>query len=82
MPQMTSADLDKIRKRAEASLGLPEPSVRRSIRVAAGVTVPEMAALVGVTRQAVYLWEVGRRRPSGERLRLYMEALQACRGAS
>lgn len=72
--------LAEIRTRAASALSLPPPDVWRSIRVAARVTIPEMASLVGVSRQTVYFWESGERRPSGARLTKYAEALRTCRG--
>ena len=43
--------------------------------------MPEMAEIVGVTRQTVYFWESGQRKPTGDRLLKYAAALRACLGA-
>jgi DNA-binding XRE family transcriptional regulator len=79
---MVVSTIEEIRDRSRASLGLPEPAARRAIRKNAGVTVRELAAVVGVSRQAVNLWETGKRKPSGDYLTRYVEALDACRGAA
>lgn len=70
----------EIRARVASALSLPPPDVRKSIRVAARVTIPEMASLVGVSRQTVYFWESGKRHPTGVRLTKYAAALRTCRG--
>jgi DNA-binding XRE family transcriptional regulator len=77
---VSAATIDELRGKARASLGLPEPAKRRAIRKNAGVTVCEMATVVGVSRQAINLWETGQRKPSGVFLTRYVEALDACRG--
>jgi transcriptional regulator with XRE-family HTH domain len=51
------------------------------IRRAAGVSLAEAAAVIGVTRQAVSLWENGGRRPRGENLDRYVELLRALKQA-
>ena len=55
--------------------GLPLPEVRRGIRIAAGVSQTTVAAEVGVTAQALSLWESGARRPRPENAARYAEAL-------
>jgi DNA-binding XRE family transcriptional regulator len=75
-----TVQLTEIKNRAIFALTLPSLEARRSIRVAARVTIPEMASLVGVSRQTIYFWESGKRKPSGERLTKYAEALRTCRG--
>jgi DNA-binding transcriptional regulator YiaG len=72
--------LEALSNRARASLALPDPASRRAIRRAAGVSLSELAAVVGVTKGAVQHWERGRRRPTGEHLERYVAALTACRG--
>ena len=42
---------------------LPQPHVRRALRVATGFTLQEVADLLGVTRSAVHRWELGTRLP-------------------
>ena len=43
---------------------LPSPTRRRAIRVRAGASLEEVGELVGVTGEAVRLWETGQRTPS------------------
>jgi DNA-binding transcriptional regulator YiaG len=43
---------------------LPSPAWRRAIRVRAGATLDEVGELVGVSGEAVRLWETGQRVPS------------------
>lgn len=55
---------------------LAASGVGRMIREAAGLTLAEVAAAVGdVDPSAVYRWEVGQRRPSGERATAYADLL-------
>ena len=42
---------------------LPPPRRRRAIRVRAGVSLEEVGELVGVSGEAVRLWETGQRTP-------------------
>jgi transcriptional regulator with XRE-family HTH domain len=60
---------------AAARKFLPEPSTCRAIRQAAGLPLRSIADDLGVTRQAVFQWETGLRRPSGENLTRYLELL-------
>jgi DNA-binding transcriptional regulator YiaG len=55
---------------------LPPPPMRRAIRQAAGVTATDVAREVGVTQQAVRLWERGLRRPAGQHLVAYLKVLE------
>ena len=54
----------------------------RALRLAAGLTLEEIAGAVGVTRQAVAAWETGERRPRGENARRYGEALRGLRATA
>lgn len=54
---------------------LPPPPARRALRVAAGLTLQDVATVVGVTRQAVAMWETGGRNPSGEARAAYARVL-------
>lgn len=60
---------------------LPEPAIRRAIRHAAGASLADVAAVVGVTRQAVSLWELGQRTPRGAALSSYVTTLRALQRA-
>jgi len=53
--------------------------MRRAIRLAAGVSITQVAQEIGVTRQAVHFWETGIRRPSGPHLVAYVEILELLR---
>jgi len=57
---------------------LPPPSRRRAIRVRAGVTLDE-GDLVGVSGEAVRLWETGQRIPSETHRDDYMDVLDDLR---
>ena len=50
---------------------------RRAIRVAAGATLAEVGDAVGVTGEAIRLYEAGRRTPRGLHLERYAAALDA-----
>jgi transcriptional regulator with XRE-family HTH domain len=70
---MRAADLNRIAAiRADLSSG----AARRS-RLSAGIRVTEVAAVVGVTPQAVSQWESGRRIPDAARCLAYGRALAA-----
>lgn len=72
-----------VRRRISARRRLPAPSERRSIRVAAGLSQEEVAALVGVHRESVSRWELGQRSPRGEMLVAYVEVLdELAKGAA
>ena len=53
----------------------------RDIRVAAGLSQPEIARSIGVTPGAVSRWETGERRPVGEPAIAYAELLRSLREA-
>jgi transcriptional regulator with XRE-family HTH domain len=65
--------------RASTRRELPPPEVCRAWRRAAGATLAEVAAPVGVTPSAVGLWERGLRRPTGDHLRRYVAVLRVLR---
>ena len=50
-------------RRARARRELPAPAVRRHIRERAGLSQVDVGRALGVTREAVALWELGRRTP-------------------
>jgi DNA-binding transcriptional regulator YiaG len=54
---------------------LPPPSMRRALREANGISAAQLAGTMGVTRQAVSKWELGRRSPSGPLLEAYVAVL-------
>lgn len=74
--------LDELEQRIRARrTELPSPTERRAIRRAAGVTLEELAAVVGVSRASIGFWESGQVHPRGENLRRYSLALTRIREA-
>ena len=69
-----SAALDQARNRKM----LPGPEGRRLFRERAGLSQRDVATALGVTREAVALWELGRRNPRNRYLPQYLEILQRC----
>jgi DNA-binding transcriptional regulator YiaG len=69
------ADIKRLRDRARAQRELPSPRNARAIRLASGVSIAELAGIVGVTPRAVVHWEAGARRPRGAGAERYAEAL-------
>ena len=63
---------------------LPPPPVRRALRIAAGLTQDEIAALLEdedpVNRATVSRWERGTREPRGRRRLKYAELLNSLMG--
>ena len=58
---------------------LPSPTRRRAIRVRAGATLEDVGGLVGVTGEAVRLWETGQRTPSDAHRNDYVDVLDELR---
>jgi DNA-binding transcriptional regulator YiaG len=54
---------------------LPPPTVRRAIRLAAGVSQVRMAGELGVHRLTFVRWETGAHEPQGERRERYARLL-------
>jgi transcriptional regulator with XRE-family HTH domain len=73
--------ISELVERVEARRELPSPTVRRALRQAAGVSLDDVGAAVGVTGQAVRWWESGAREPNAENLRPYLEVLRAFKRA-
>ena len=55
---------------------LPPPSRRIALRRAAGYTQQDVAKYLGCDQSTVSDWERGRTRPTGARLRMYVEMLR------
>lgn len=68
-----------LRKRVRAGKELPSPAERRAIRIAARLSVTELADMIKVSRNSIYLWETTDRAPQGEHLVRYVEALRIMR---
>jgi transcriptional regulator with XRE-family HTH domain len=71
----TAELLELSRVRSLAKLG-----TARSIRVAAGLTLGEVAGAVGVSEAAISRWESGERKPRGAAALKYAEVLQSLLG--
>jgi transcriptional regulator with XRE-family HTH domain len=56
---------------------IAESGTARSLRLAAGLSLAEVAEHVGVSPVTVYRWEVGDRRPRGEAALRYGRLLEA-----
>lgn len=76
----TDAALRELSSVVAARRKLPPPAVRRLLRETAGVSLAQVARAVGVSKQCVSQWELGSRRPSGERLERYIAVLDTLRG--
>lgn len=59
-----------------ARRALPSPAMRKAIRQDAGVSLRRAGAALGVSGQAVALWERGERTPRGANLTEYVELLR------
>jgi DNA-binding transcriptional regulator YiaG len=79
---MSDSIANSIIKSMDLRRRLPPPEVRRALRIACGTTQDEIAQAMGCTRQAVALWEQGKRQPNGAHLATYVEILQALRAAA
>ena len=65
--------------RRKTNRKLPPPTRRRAIRVHAGATLDEVGDLVGVSGEAVRLWETGQRIPSESHRNDYIDVLDDLR---
>ena len=73
-------ELARVRVRSRREL--PSPTDRRAIRKAAGLTLQEVGAAVGVSGQAIGMWEAGSRTPRGPHLERYVDVLRILREAA
>jgi transcriptional regulator with XRE-family HTH domain len=53
--------------------------MQRGLRKAVGASLAEVGEAVGVTRQAVSMWELGQRSPRADYLATYLEVLRGFR---
>jgi DNA-binding transcriptional regulator YiaG len=67
---------DRLRARLRVVQALPPVQERAPLRERAGLSRADLAAAIGVTAGAVWLWEKGKRQPSGTLLEKYLEALR------
>ena len=72
-----TAGIVEAKARVDKRRSLPPASLRRLIRVTAGVSQQAVADAVGVSRPAIAAYEAGTRTPSGKHLDLYVDALRA-----
>lgn len=79
---MTETVAERIRSFRHVRPELPAPAERKAVREAAGLTLAQVASAIGVTPQAVGLWESGHRTPRGSLLGKYAEAISAMRELS
>lgn len=73
--------IDMALSRAQTRRRLPPPAVRRSLRLAAGLSQQDIAAPLRVTRECIAQWEKGARTPRGDRAEQYLAILDRCRSA-
>lgn len=74
----TTVGIEKVaRARVRARRALPPPSERRAIRLASNISLQEVGTAVGVTPQAIGMWETGERTPSAEYVGRYVDVLNA-----
>jgi transcriptional regulator with XRE-family HTH domain len=76
-----AATLERLAHRTRLRRGLPPPIVARAIRLEAGVSIGDVAEVIGVTRQCVSLWERGERTPRGMNRERYVLVLCELRRA-
>ena len=70
-----------IRDRIRELRALPSPAERRRIRVDAGVSLLDVAAVLGVSHTAVSAWERGLRTPNRRLLGPYLQVLRVMQEA-
>jgi DNA-binding XRE family transcriptional regulator len=66
-----------LQRAAARRVPLPDPPMRRLLRVRAGLTQAELAGLLGVRRNAVTRYETGDREPRGQTRASYADLLIA-----
>jgi DNA-binding transcriptional regulator YiaG len=74
-------ELEELAQRVRTRRDLPPPGVCRSIRQAAGVSLDDVARVLGVTRQCVSYWEAGRHAPRGRNRDQYVEVVRTLKDA-
>jgi DNA-binding transcriptional regulator YiaG len=75
-------ETDELLARAKAVTRLPAPSRRRIIRERAGATQAELAAALGVSKQALERWERGDAKPRGQHAAAYALLLERLEAAA
>lgn len=74
-PSTPTADLESLLTRAHLRRRLPDPPVRRMLRMRAGLSQAQFAAALGVSPAALSRWESGTRTPVGPFAEAYGTAL-------
>lgn len=72
--------LNEVRERVAARRSLPDLDGRRELRRRNGLSLEEIAQVVGVSKVTVSKWERGVCEPRGDHLRAYVEVLGVLRG--
>jgi DNA-binding transcriptional regulator YiaG len=79
---MDTDTLDAALARARTRHRLPAPSTRRALRERAGLSQQDIATALKVTREAVAMWEAGKRSPRRPALlEAYLYILERCAAA-
>jgi DNA-binding transcriptional regulator YiaG len=78
----TDAERDALLRQVRSLQQLPLPEVRIAIRRSAGVSLREMATVLGVSPSALRWWETGERRPSPNHRVAYIALLAELASAS
>ena len=73
---LSTMSMTAFREQVQRKKRLPAPAVAEAIRLAAGWSRAELAAHLGVSPQALYLWEKALRRPRPANRDKYAEALE------
>lgn len=68
--------LDQLLDQARVRRGLPDPHIRRLLRVQAGLSQAEVARALGIGRVAVTRYESGQRTPRGQLCVAYVRLLR------
>jgi transcriptional regulator with XRE-family HTH domain len=72
---VAATDFSPLLAKVSARRDLPSAAERRRLRIAAGLSLTDVAVSLKVTRSAVSLWEHDKRYPSGELLVSYARLL-------
>jgi DNA-binding transcriptional regulator YiaG len=78
----TTTPIQVLAAEVAASRELPSPAACRALRVSARLSLARVGEVCGVTRQAVWAWEHGTRRPRGEHLRRYLQVVAVMKAGS
>lgn len=68
---------ERVLERVRKKRSLPPPEQREAIRVAAGLSIRDLADTMEVAPATAHYWETGQRNPNSKHLDRYLSALQA-----